>query len=124
MARTQIPGGPEGDGRDAARPDATGPDADGDDHDQRIADLRAQRRARVRVLAIRSGAGIALLAAALIAFAIWLLTSVGGRDLLLRQIVARLPANAALSWQQVDGPARGPLTLRGVRFVYTPTIST
>jgi translocation and assembly module TamB len=40
--------------------------------------------------------------------AYWLLTTIGGRDLLLRQIVARLPANATLTWEQAEGPARGP----------------
>ncbi|MFS8063556.1 MAG: translocation/assembly module TamB domain-containing protein [Luteimonas sp.] len=49
-------------------------------------------------------------------FAWWLLTTFGGRDFLLAQIVARLPAGTTLTWRQVEGPASGPLTLHGVRF--------
>lgn len=89
-------------------------------HDQRIAELRQRRRARLRYLAVRAVVLAGALTLAVVVFGYWLLTTIGGRDLLLRQIVARLPANAALTWQQVDGPARGPLTLRGVRFAYTP----
>ena len=59
--------------------------------DDRIAELRARRRARVRWLAVRSAftaLGLLLLAA----FVYWLLITIGGRDVLLAQIVARLPA--------------------------------
>lgn len=89
-------------------------------HGQRIAELRQHRRARTRTLAIRSGLGLAALMLVIVVLGYWLLTSVGGRDLLLRQIVARLPANATLTWQHVDGPALGPLTLRGLRFSHVP----
>ncbi|HEU4991792.1 MAG TPA: translocation/assembly module TamB domain-containing protein [Luteimonas sp.] len=82
----------------------------------RIAELRARRRARLRVLAVRSaflGVGVFLLAVLALT---WLLNSVGGRDLLLRQVVARLPAGTTLAWSRAEGPASGPLTLHDVRF--------
>ncbi len=83
----------------------------------RIAELRAKRRARTRKLAIRSALG----SVAVIVFALvvgwWLLSTVGGRDFLLAQIQARLPEGTELSWTRADGPARGPITLEGVRFV-------
>ena len=76
----------------------------------------AARRELARRVARRSAlatlAGVALLA--LLAW--WLLTTVGGRDLLLRQIVARLPHGTTLTWQTATGPASGPMTLHGVRF--------
>lgn len=83
----------------------------------RVAEVRARRRARARKLAIRSALG----SAAAIAFALvagwWLLSTVGGRDFLLAQIKARLPEGTELSWTRAEGPARGPITLEGVRFV-------
>ncbi|QNN71543.1 translocation/assembly module TamB domain-containing protein [Thermomonas carbonis] len=42
--------------------------------------------------------------------------TIGGRDVLLQQIVARLPAGSELTWKQAEGPASGPMTLRGVHF--------
>lgn len=87
-----------------------------EERERRIAELRARRRQRLRVLAWRSAffaVGIALLVAVLLS---WLLTTVGGRDVLLRQIVQRLPAGATLTWDSATGPAAGPMTLRGVRF--------
>jgi len=90
----------------------------------RIAELRARRFARMRWLAIR--AGILSVAVALVAgvFLYWLLTSIGGRDLLLAQIVSRLPENATLSWRSVEGPLSGPLTMNGVRFTYDRIVFT
>lgn len=95
-----------------AKPNAPVPEQ----HDARIAELRARRRARMRVLAWRSAfiaVGLALLATVLL---IWLLNTVGGRNVLLNQIVARLPAGTTLTWTSAEGPASGPLTLHGVRF--------
>lgn len=60
-------------------------------------------------------AGLALLAVAISVLLGWLLTTRAGRDVVLRQIVAHLPANTRLTWQQVDGPLSGPMTLHGVR---------
>jgi translocation and assembly module TamB len=83
----------------------------------RIAELRARRRARAKVLARRSAftaLGLALLVAVL---AWWLLQTFGGRDFLLAQVKARLPAGTSLSWGSAEGPVSGPLVLRDVRFV-------
>ena len=84
----------------------------------RIAELRALRRVRMRRLAIRSAIGsVALLA--LVAIALyWLLQTVAGRDVLLNQIIARLPAGSSFTWKKVEGPLAGPLTLHGVDFRY------
>jgi translocation and assembly module TamB len=71
---------------------------------------------RIRKLAWRSAfiaTGLLLLAIVLL---YWLLGTVGGRDVLLGQIVARLPAGTTLAWTGAEGPASGPLTLHGVRF--------
>ena len=70
----------------------------------------------MRTLAVRSalGMGVLLLLAALLVY--WLLQTVAGRDMLLAQIIARLPAGSTLTWKEVDGPLAGPLTLRGVDF--------
>lgn len=99
------------------QPPRSSPEAPSRDvHEARIAELRARRRARLRVLAWRSaflGVGVFLL---VVLAAAWLLNTVGGRDLLLRQIVARLPAGATLTWSSAEGPASGPLTLHDVRF--------
>ena len=59
--------------------------------------------------------GMVLLALLLI---YWLLQTVAGRDVLLAQVVARLPAGATLTWDEADGPLAGPLTLRNVDFRY------
>src|SRR3546814_15847514 len=70
----------------------------------------------MRVLARRSaftGVGLFLLAVVLL---VWLLQTIAGRDLLLNQIVTRLPANTTLTWTDAEGPAAGPLTLHGVHF--------
>lgn len=83
----------------------------------RIAELRAKRHARRRRLAIRSALGSAALVVVLLAAGWWLLSTVGGRDFLLAQVKARLPEGTELSWTRADGPARGPITIEGVRFV-------
>jgi translocation and assembly module TamB len=91
-------------------------DASDQAREARITELRSLRRKRQRKVAIRSAAGtlaLVLVAALLLA---WLLTTVGGRELLLQQIVARLPAGTTLAWDSAEGPASGPLTLHGVRF--------
>ena len=59
---------------------------------------------------------LVVLALCIVALLYWLLTSIGGRDLLLRQIVARLPAGTELAWKRADGPLPGPMTLHGVHF--------
>ena len=59
---------------------------------------------------------LVLLALGIAGLVYGLLYTVAGRDLLLAQVVARLPAGASLTWKQVDGPLAGPLTLHGVDF--------
>ena len=87
-----------------------------DEREARIAELRAKRHARMRKLAIRSAIGAGVLVALLLALAYWALMTLGGRQFLLSQIVARLPAGTELAWREAEGPAAGPLVLRGVRF--------
>jgi translocation and assembly module TamB len=86
------------------------------EREERIAELRARRRARLRWLALRAVfvAGALVLLGALGLY--WLLTTVGGRDALLAQVTARLPPGASFTWRDARGPAAGPLVLRGVRF--------
>ena len=98
----------------STRPDEVSPE----EREARIAELAARRRARRRTLARRGALGtvtLVLLAALLV---YWLLQTVAGRDMLLAQIIARLPAGSSLTWKEVDGPLAGPLTLRGVDFRY------
>jgi translocation and assembly module TamB len=101
------------------KPAAT--DLSPEERDARIAELRARRRARMRWLAIRGSLVAGVLTLLFAALVYWLLATIGGRDVLLAQIVARLPANASLTWTSAEGPASGPLTLHGARFVYVST---
>ena len=91
-------------------------DADDAQREARIAELRSLRRKRQRTVALRSGLGTLALAVVAGLLLYWLLMTIGGRDVLLRQIVARLPADTALTWKSAEGPASGPMTLRGVHF--------
>ena len=59
--------------------------------------------------------GLVLLALLLV---YWLLQTVAGRDVLLAQVVARLPVGATLTWSKVDGPVAGPLVLHDLDFRY------
>ncbi len=70
----------------------------------------------MRKLVLRSGIGTLALVVIAVLLLYWLLATIGGRDLLLRQIVARLPAGSELTWKSAQGPASGPMTLRGVHF--------
>ena len=79
------------------------------------------RRALARRVALRSALGTAALVIVMLLLGYWLLTTIGGRDVLLAQIVSRLPAGTTLQWQRAEGPAAGPLTLHGVRFTQRPT---
>ncbi|MBB1473330.1 translocation/assembly module TamB domain-containing protein [Luteimonas sp. MC1782] len=95
---------------------AQAPDVTGEDREARIAGLRARRRARMRVLARRSAIGTAALVVLLLVGGYWLLSTFGGRDFLLAQVVARLPAGTTLAWRAAEGPASGPLTMHDVVF--------
>ncbi len=100
--------------RPAPAPDDITPEQ----REARIAELRALRKARLRTLAIRSGiTATALLLLA--AFALyWLLQTVAGREVLMAQVVARLPAGSSLAWSKVEGPLAGPLILHDLDFRY------
>ncbi len=100
------------------------PDLTPEEREERIAELRRKRRARMRVLAIRSALLTGGLVLLLVAVVYWLVSTIGGRDVLLAQIVQRLPANATLSWQKAEGPVSGPLTMHDVRFTYDAIVFT
>ncbi len=87
-----------------------------EDREARISDLRARREARLRKLAVRSVLVAGGLVLVLVAIGYWLLSTIGGREFLMAQIVARLPADTTLAWERAEGPASGPLTLYDVRF--------
>ena len=91
-------------------------DASAEQREARIAQLRTLRRKRQRKVAWRSGLAALALAVVVALLLYWLLMTVGGRDTLLRQIVARLPAGSELTWTSAQGPASGPMTLHGVHF--------
>src|SRR5690554_1239873 len=96
------------------------PDLTPEQREQRIAGLRerrARRKARLRVVAVRSGIASLALALLLLFGAYWLLMTFGGRDFLLSQITARLPAGTTLEWRAAEGPVSGPLSLYDLRFV-------
>ncbi len=84
----------------------------------RIAELRARRRARMRTLAIRSGVTLGVLLLLAVCALYWLLQTIAGRDVLLAQVVARLPANSSLTWSKAEGPLAGPLLLHDLEFRY------
>jgi translocation and assembly module TamB len=85
--------------------------------DARIAELRLRRRTRLRWLAIRSGLLTLALAVVALVAAYLLFNTLRGRDVLLGQIVARLPAGTELSWSRAEGPVTGPMTLHDVRYL-------
>ncbi len=91
-------------------------DASDEQREARIAELRTLRRKRQWKIAIRSGIGTLALIVGVALLLYWLLMTIGGRDVLLRQIVARLPAGTSLTWDDAEGPAAGPMTLHDVRF--------
>jgi translocation and assembly module TamB len=91
-------------------------DATGAQREARIAELHGLRRQRQRKIALRSGLGTLALVAGVALLLYWLLMTIGGRDVLLRQIAARLPAGSELAWTSAEGPASGPMTLHGVHF--------
>ena len=91
-------------------------DASGEQREVRIAELRQLRRTRRRTLALRGGIATLAMAAGVALLLYWLLMTIGGRDLLLRELVARLPAGTELTWDTAEGPASGPMVLRGVHF--------
>lgn len=89
-----------------------------EEREARIAELREKRRKRMRALAIRSTIGTSVLLVLAGVLLYWLLQTIAGRDALLAQVVARLPAGSSFTWQRIEGPLAGPLTLHGVDFRY------
>ncbi|PJK08946.1 pathogenicity protein [Lysobacteraceae bacterium NML08-0793] len=85
----------------------------------RLAELKKLRRQRQRKYMLRSGILTLALTGAGLAAVWWLVGTLAGRNLLLAQIKARLPANTSFEWQSAEGPLSGPMTLHGVRFSWT-----
>ncbi|TXH66119.1 MAG: translocation/assembly module TamB [Lysobacteraceae bacterium] len=79
---------------------------------------RPPRIARARRWLARSGWLLLILVLCSAVLLYWLLATLRGRDALLAQIVARLPAGSELTWSRAEGPASGPLVLHDVRFVH------
>src|SRR5690606_21567408 len=65
-----------------------------------------------------SGLGLLALVVAAVVAVYWLLQTVAGRDVLLAQIVSRLPVDSSLTWERAEGPLAGPLTLHNLDFRY------
>ncbi len=84
----------------------------------RIAELRQRRRARVRWLATRSAISVLALGVLAVLLVYFLFNTLRGRDVLLGQIVARLPAGDELTWSRAEGPASGPMILHDLRYVH------
>ncbi len=91
-------------------------DATKEQREARIAELATLRHKRHRKLAVRSVGGVLALVVLAGVLLYWLLMTVGGRNVLLSQIKSRLPAGTQLTWRSAEGPAAGPLILRGVHF--------
>ena len=67
---------------------------------------------------VGSALGVLALVIVLVVALYWLLQTVAGRDVLLAQVVARLPADSSLTWEKAEGPIAGPLTFHGLEFRY------
>lgn len=65
-----------------------------------------------------SALGVLALTIALAVLLYWLLQTVAGRDVLLAQIIARLPAGSSLTWEKAEGPIAGPLVFHDLEFRY------
>ena len=98
----------------STRPDEVTPE----EREARIAELRAKRRARMRKLAVRSGITVTVLVLLGLFALYWLLQTVAGREVLMAQVVARLPAGSSLTWSKAEGPLAGPLILHDLDFRY------
>ncbi len=89
-----------------------------DERETRIAELRARRIARARWLATRSVVLMLVLTVLGALLLYFLFNTLRGRDVLLNQIVSRLPAGSELTWSRAEGPASGPLILHDLRYVH------
>jgi translocation and assembly module TamB len=88
------------------------------ERDARIAALRTRRRARARWLATRSAIVMVALSVLAVLLLYFLFNTLRGRDVLLGQIVDRLPEGDALTWARAEGPAAGPMILHDLRYVH------
>ena len=84
----------------------------------RIAEKRARRRARARWLALRSLLLTLVLGVLAVLLLYFLFNTLRGRDVLLNQIVERLPEGDELTWSRAEGPASGPMVLHDLRYVH------
>jgi len=98
----------------STRPEEVSPE----EREARIAELRAERKARMRKLAVRSGITVTVLVLLGLFALYWLLQTVAGREVLMAQVVARLPAGSSLTWSKAEGPLAGPLILHDLDFRY------
>ncbi len=65
-----------------------------------------------------SGLGVLAMVVGAVVLLYWLLQTVAGRDVLLAQVISRLPVGATLTWEKAEGPLAGPLTLHNLDFRY------
>ncbi|WP_312368969.1 translocation/assembly module TamB domain-containing protein [Stenotrophomonas sp.] len=72
----------------------------------------------MRKLAVRSGITVTVLVLLALFALYWLLQTVAGREVLMAQVVARLPAGSSLTWSKAEGPLAGPLILHDLDFRY------
>ena len=93
-------------------------DMSAEERAERLAELKARRRRRLRKAAIGTGVGMAALLLVVLIAGYWLLQTVAGRDVLMAQVIARLPAGSSLTWSKIDGPLAGPLILHDLDFRY------
>ncbi len=89
-----------------------------EERDARIAELRARRRARALWLGTRSVALMLVLTVLGGLLLYFLFNTLRGRDVLLNQIVDRLPPGSELRWSRAEGPASGPMILHDLRYVH------
>ena len=89
-----------------------------EERDARIAELSARRRARALWLGTRSVALMLVLTVLGGLLLYFLFNTLRGRDVLLNQIVDRLPPGSELRWSRAEGPASGPMILHDLRYVH------
>jgi translocation and assembly module TamB len=65
-----------------------------------------------------SGLSVVALVVGAVVLLYWLLQTIAGRDVLLAQIIARLPPGASFTWSKIEGPLAGPLVLHDLDLRY------
>ena len=71
-----------------------------------------------RWLATRSLLSILVMSVLAALLLYFLFNTLRSRDVLLNQIVERLPEGDELTWSRAEGPASGPMTLHDLRYVH------